>query len=310
MMLGNAGAFAIGFTGADVLERHSDTVIYSGHRCSDRAPVAIKAVKAGPDGVFPAKVSREVATLQRLVGQHRNVVQYHGSMNLMFPDGEAYMGIVLAYDCSLVELFERVMARLEDQQEAGTSGTAPLLDGAEAKAVTCGLADALEWVHLQGFVHGDVKPENVLVNRVGEMSRVMLIDFGHSHAPDEPSPGGTHYYRAPECEHNGGYNYSSTAADIFSLGALLTVVVSGTMPPWDHVGSGDDASYPRKDSTLAIGQTSPRYLTEIVHACTQSLPVDRPVTATVRAIAEAWPRTGGLEERIENVNPQSNVHGV
>jgi hypothetical protein len=116
MLLGN-GAFASGFTPADVLERHSvrappsaglppahrspapqDTVIYSGHRCSDRAPVAIKAVKAGPDGVFPAKVSREVATLQRLVGQHSNVVQYHGTLNLMFPDGEAYMGIVLAYD--------------------------------------------------------------------------------------------------------------------------------------------------------------------------------------------------------------------
>lgn len=143
------------------------------------------------------------------------------------------------------------------------------------------------------------------------MSCVKLIDFGHSHAPDVPSPGGTPYYRAPECEHNGGYNHSSTAADIFSLGALLTVVVSGTMPPWDHVGSGDDdASHPRKDSTLAIGHTSPPYLTEIVYACTQSLPVDRPDTATVRAIAEAWPRTGGPEERIENVNPQSNVHGV
>ena len=61
------------------------------------------------------------------------------------------------------------MARLQDHQEAGTSGTAPVLDGAEAKAVTCGLAEALEWVRSQGFVHGDVKPENVLVNQVGEV---------------------------------------------------------------------------------------------------------------------------------------------
>lgn len=143
------------------------------------------------------------------------------------------------------------------------------------------------------------------------MSRVTVIDFGNAHGLDEPSCGGTHYYRAPECDCCAaaqGHFHSSTAEDIFSLGALLTVVVTGTMPAWDTTGfcgcgETECTNYPRKDSTLWINGSSPRYITELVHECTRAEPDDRPTAPRVREIAETW-KAGELGKRQAMVSPQ------
>lgn len=41
--------------------------------------------------------------------------------------------------------------------------------------ILCNVADALDEIHGQGFIHGDVKPENVILGSEGQ---VFLIDFG------------------------------------------------------------------------------------------------------------------------------------
>ena len=48
-------------------------------------------------------------------------------------------------------------------------------DGRELAAVLARTADALAAVHRAGFLHGDVKPDNVLVDAEG---RPVLLDFG------------------------------------------------------------------------------------------------------------------------------------
>jgi len=167
--------FHSGFSEQDVLMRlpNNETVLYTGHRCSDRAPVVIKAVKAGPDRRVPKKVSREVAALRRC-GSTSNVVGFYATTRLSMND-EEFFCIVLAYDWSMVEMFEHVMQRVKSQVAARTWAQVPVLSTRETKAVVAGLADALEWIHSQNIVHGDLKPENVLVNREGEVRLSPLL---------------------------------------------------------------------------------------------------------------------------------------
>ncbi|MGW1463456.1 serine/threonine-protein kinase [Streptomyces sp. NPDC002308] len=98
------------------------------------------------------------------------------------------------------------------------------------RALGGGLAEALGAVHQQGIVHRDVKPSNVLLALDGPR----LIDFGIARAlgatvsltstgASVGSPG----YMAPEQIRGGDI---SGAADVFSLGAVLTYAATGSAP--------------------------------------------------------------------------------
>lgn len=77
-------------------------------------------------------------------------------------------------------------------------------------------ARALSAVHAQGFVHGDVKPANLIVS---EDSRgLKLIDLGFARAPGfEERPSGTPDYMAPELFRG----ELSPAADVYALGVSV-----------------------------------------------------------------------------------------
>ncbi|HEY6541193.1 MAG TPA: serine/threonine-protein kinase, partial [Ktedonobacteraceae bacterium] len=61
------------------------------------------------------------------------------------------------------------------------------------------IADALDYLHAKNFIHLDIKSENLLVGRNGE---VLLGDFGITEATRKPSPTasrpGTLFYMSPE----------------------------------------------------------------------------------------------------------------
>src|SRR5262249_43358270 len=90
-------------------------------------------------------------------------------------------------------------------------------------------AEALAALHRAGFVHGDVKPDNL---RLTDDGTATLIDLGFAHRPGDHdqlrNKGyllGTANYLAPElCP--GGQD-SGPAADLFSLGATLFEMLTG-----------------------------------------------------------------------------------
>jgi serine/threonine-protein kinase len=93
----------------------------------------------------------------------------------------------------------------------------------------CGASAA---AHRSLVVHRDLKPSNVLVNANGS---VKLLDFGIAKLLDQQRPGGetqaairmfTRDYASPEQVRGGAV---TTASDVYSLGALLYRLLTGTM---------------------------------------------------------------------------------
>ena len=88
---------------------------------------------------------------------------------------------------------------------------------------------AIGHLHANNIMHRDIKPENIMITDEDE---VKLIDFGLSKISKETRKNnlhtatGTPYYMAPEVftEH-----YWSKA-DLWSLGVILYVLVSGHIP--------------------------------------------------------------------------------
>jgi serine/threonine protein kinase/uncharacterized protein HemY len=88
---------------------------------------------------------------------------------------------------------------------------------------------ALEYVHLRGFLHNDIKPENILVQNPGKGKYLAkLMDFGL--AEEKPTPGkikGTAHYIAPEIASG---KPSSRLSDLYSLGVVLYQVSTRKLP--------------------------------------------------------------------------------
>jgi serine/threonine protein kinase len=110
----------------------------------------------------------------------------------------------------------------------------PVMPPKRALRILAQVADALEAAHLAGVVHRDLKASNImLVPTPDGMSRAVVMDFGL--APDE-SDGrltqtgkllGTWDYMAPEILDGG---HPSIASDIYALGVLAYVMVTGGRP--------------------------------------------------------------------------------
>ncbi len=96
------------------------------------------------------------------------------------------------------------------------------LDLKEAQDIASQFLAGLEAIHKAGFVHRDVKPENIMLTRAG---RVVVMDFGlaRQEAEGGGSVSGTPAYMAPE--HAAGLDIDARA-DVYSAGVVLAEMVS------------------------------------------------------------------------------------
>ena len=132
-------------------------------------------------------------------------------------------------------------------------------------------AKALAEIHRLGFIHRDICPRNVVVDRA--LEHVKLIDFGLT-VPDTPpfrQPGirtGTPNYMAPEVVRR---RPTSTQLDIFSFGVTAFEVCT-TQLPWPRGATGLDAMKHGLTEAIDIRSLRPKIderLARAIHACVE-----------------------------------------
>lgn len=94
------------------------------------------------------------------------------------------------------------------------------------------VCDALAYAHAQGFIHQDVKPDNIMLGEYGE---TLLLDWGSSLAAAAPADGspspilGTPAYMSPEQARR---ERPDERSDVYALGASLFHALTGRHPMW------------------------------------------------------------------------------
>lgn len=165
-----------------------------------------------------------------------------------------------------------------------------------ARQITAGLAA----VHAEGIVHGDLKPENVLVTGTGEAK---VSDFGLAHlgeSDDESSSPGTPAYMAPE---QLAGSRASERADVYSLGIILCELLTGKRP-W--AGTRDEAIADRLvGRPPTIDRASlPEPVADVLARTLSFNAADRPSVEEVAAALSATSPLGKLVTRVRPTRPE------
>jgi serine/threonine protein kinase len=223
-------------------------------------PVALKLLRRGTPGRILEEARRAAAI------SHPALVTIHSVAEL---DGNAAI------------VMERVAGEPIDRAARG------LGDRSKAR-VLLEVARGLAAAHGHGIIHRDLKPENVLVSTD---LRPKILDFGLAvRAEDASRDGvfeGTPLYASPE---QAAGEDLGAASDVFSFGALMYKVLTGTVP-FDGEDAEtvlrrirtEDPPFPRNAS-----RDVPAGLQAICLACMAHDPTARPTAAQVAADLGRW----------------------
>lgn len=123
-------------------------------------------------------------------------------------------------------LYGRTLAEHTDARRTRPFTTDELLD------ILIGITDALGVIHRAGFVHRDLKTENVML----ATGRVVLLDFGVMQTAEVAATNdmvfGSPHYLAPEAALLNIAADKAHLVDVYALGAMAFELVAG-WPPFD-----------------------------------------------------------------------------
>jgi serine/threonine protein kinase len=237
-------------------------VVWRGHDTRLRRPVAVKTPPPGPASHRRLRLLRREAVLSASLS-HPNIVS-------VYDYGETGNGVPFLV---LEFLDGRTLTRLLADQGPFSPGAA---------ALVCGhVASALAAVHDRGLVHGDLKPDNVMICRNG----AKILDLGTA----QPSGGretraGTPAYMAPE---RAGAP-AGPESDMFAFGLLLRECLTARWTRADadppHLRAASTGRWPW------VPDTVPEHVRDLIVACLSSRPADRPTAADAASVLRRMTR--------------------
>ena len=195
------------------------------------------------------------------------------------PDGTAYIVMELLEG----ETMDRRMVRQQ------------VLPIPEALRLVRQVASSLATAHSRGIVHRDLKPENIFIVRDAEVAggeRTKILDFGIAKLYGDQQVKthtsavmGTPTYMSPEqCRGAGQIDHR---ADIYSLGCVLYLLVTGRLP-FEAEGSGDLIAMHLREippPPSAKAHWIPAALDRLILRCLAKNPAERFQTGTELASA-------------------------
>jgi serine/threonine-protein kinase len=214
-----------GYTVGDLLGHGGSGSVYQASRDADGKLVAIKVVAVGDDSRKRERIRVEFRTLASL--KHPGIVEVHES-------GEE--ADFLWYSMEYVQ-GPSLKILLGD---AG-HGKLPMAENALLIAQVgfwAQVLEAVEYLHQHGVVHGDIKPENILVDSTGN---ARLVDFGVTVSPFQtvtPEVGalvGTLWYWSPEyarylLKPQDVPYVKKPTDDMYAMGVILYQILTGRRP--------------------------------------------------------------------------------
>jgi serine/threonine-protein kinase len=233
--------------------------------------VAIKVLRRGQAGDGGA--ARRFVDEARAVNQiaHPGIVDIFAFGEL--PDGRPYF----------------VMERLDGRSLGERLADGPLPLG-EALPLLAAIAEAVDAAHAKGFVHRDLKPDNVFLCAGGA---VKLLDFGVAKLVDVERTAsgvivGTPAYMAPEQVLGEPVD---ARTDVFALGVVAYRALTGKLPfdTSQFVALAVEIATARPAPPSRLAPTLPRTIDAPILAMLEKDPARRPATAraAIDALAAA-----------------------
>ncbi|MBA4860151.1 Stk1 family PASTA domain-containing Ser/Thr kinase [Streptomyces sp. PSKA54] len=241
------------------------------------------------DVSFVDRFIREAKSVARL--SHPNVV---GVYDQGTDGGYVYLAMEYVAGCTLRDVL----------RERGALQPRAALDILEPVLAALGAA------HRAGFVHRDMKPENVLI---GDDGRVKVADFGLVRAVDTVTSTtgavlGTVSYLAPEQIEHGT---ADPRVDVYACGVVLYEMLTGGKP---HSGeSPAQVLYQHLNEDVPPPSAAvpglPYALDELVASATARTPGVRPQDAVALLAAAREARAGLTDEQLDAVPPGARGDG-
>ncbi|KAG6891108.1 negative regulator of the PHO system [Termitomyces sp. Mi166 len=183
--------------------------VYKGRSKTTNEVVALKEINLDAEEGTPSTAIREVSLMKEL--KHVNIVRLHDVMH-----SESKLTLVFEY-C------EQDLKKYMD-----TMGDRGALDPVTVRSFMYQLLKGTAFCHENQVLHRDLKPQNLLINKKGELK---VGDFGLARAFGVPvntfsNEVVTLWYRAPDVL-LGSRTYN-TSIDLWSCGCIFAEMISGT----------------------------------------------------------------------------------